>query len=184
MLNIEHLVGFKNGVNGDIGAVFSSVFEEVPELVEIILGEFHIDGSEVNFVFVGFVQMLERLKYLIKLQKRVHNETISPVQHLLFLFLVLFHLQSLLPGLLNLVLNPFHLLNRQFLILHLPLQRNNLFVVHLIQPFLVLDSRTDLLELELELGVLVLDLEVLLGLAVEGLFEVFLLQLELFQTSL
>lgn len=121
MLNVEHLVGFKNGVNRDISAVFSPVFEKVPELVDIVLGELHVNASAVDLGFVGFVEMFEGFKDLTELQEHVHNEIVSPVKYLLLLFLIFLHLQSLLPCLLNLILNPFHLINRQLLIVHLPL---------------------------------------------------------------
>ena len=135
-------------------------------------------------MFVGFVEMFEGFKDLAELQEHVHNESVSPIKYLLFLFLVFLHLQSFLPCLFNLVLDPFHLVNRQLLIVHLPLQRNNLIIVHLVESLLVLDSGSDLLELEFELGVLVLELEALLGLAVECLLDLLLLELELFETFL
>jgi hypothetical protein len=184
VLNVEHLMCFENRVNRDIGAVLSPVFEKVPELVDIVLGELHVDASAVDLRFVGFVEMFEGFKDLAELQEHVHNESVSPVKYLLLLFLIFLHLQSLLPCLLNLILNPFHLINRQLLIVHLPLQRHNLIIVHLVESLLVLDSGSDLAELDFELGVLVLELEALLGLAVESLLDLFLFELELFETFL
>ena len=93
--------------------------------------------------------MFEGFKDLAELEEHVHNESVSPVKYLLFLFLIFLHLQSLFPCLLNLVLNPLHLINRQLLIVDLPLQGDNLIIVHLVESLLVLDSGSDLGELDL-----------------------------------